>query len=909
MSDVDRTLVRITTDVGAIFGYDEREYELQAGDVVTLPTVNAEPLLAKDAAEALDAAASTSDEPASTDTTRPATVAEADAVAGGLEEEIRLRGEHDRRWQFADWVWAQHRADQDEPEPASADDLLMAGMGDSDAMDTVGTKEASQQSRGSSGGSVEDNLTARPTSAVPLGQLDALDPSDRRRAARQRGVSWPTTDEARDRLADTIATVMREEDTRVVDAPTSLGKTYTVASTRWGAREDLTGDRPVVHLLETRDARDEAIATAREQGGEYHVLRARHEACPVAAGDHDPQPEKESGPEQPITIDGTPASEWISAVCDGRGLPFSAAHRHLEQHNDQGAQLPCQHDSTCPAIAQWDEYREGDHPLVIATHNFAHVPSIRMGNNVVIDEQPDFTADLGTERVRKAVGAFLRHVDAPVTTWESFVQLALNDGWGDDAAAERDRTRDLLDTEPDREWYFENPDAHMLAPALARAVMSAEERGVGRRVGKTPYDPPRLDAEARDDDGWNREWVTVVLDADTNDVRSVRVAPDFTTSRSLIGLDAHPDEYTWQANTAPYIHAKQVLDPTERQLWRRYERGLRTVQLGEATRPLASGDYFDRDGAQAVVEHLRAHYGDDFETAITTKAVKGRLRGLLDAAGVDDPELMHYGAEKSRNDFADEPVGYVEGCVDPGDGPILDLLAELDLDAEPERSETPCAACEADGCEQCDGTGYHRAHGRAFEGADADAAASILASVRENHVAQAAGRYARNPDDPDSTATVFIRTDAAPDAFVDVEAPGVAWTYGKKQRRIVETLTDAPGMLTTREIAREADCSKEHVRQTLEKFGDRMGDAIHAVESAGDHGATLYHADGLPNSGVVELGAIANSPVLGSYTYGLAIRDPNRLSDAAESAPTPTDSDGSAEWAWREAATDGDPPS
>jgi len=52
--DTDRTTLRITRDVGEIFGVDEREYDLASEDVVTLPTPNAEPLLNRDAAERLD---------------------------------------------------------------------------------------------------------------------------------------------------------------------------------------------------------------------------------------------------------------------------------------------------------------------------------------------------------------------------------------------------------------------------------------------------------------------------------------------------------------------------------------------------------------------------------------------------------------------------------------------------------------------------------------------------------------------------------------------------------------------------------------------------------------------------------------------------------------------------------------
>ncbi|WP_233745454.1 DNA replication complex subunit Gins51 [Halobacterium bonnevillei] len=53
-ADVERTMVRVTDDVGEIFGMDEREYTLEADDVVTLPTENAEPLVEKGAAEKLE---------------------------------------------------------------------------------------------------------------------------------------------------------------------------------------------------------------------------------------------------------------------------------------------------------------------------------------------------------------------------------------------------------------------------------------------------------------------------------------------------------------------------------------------------------------------------------------------------------------------------------------------------------------------------------------------------------------------------------------------------------------------------------------------------------------------------------------------------------------------------------------
>ena len=50
----ERATVRITRDVGAIFGVDEREYELASEDVVSLPVENADPLVQRDAAKRID---------------------------------------------------------------------------------------------------------------------------------------------------------------------------------------------------------------------------------------------------------------------------------------------------------------------------------------------------------------------------------------------------------------------------------------------------------------------------------------------------------------------------------------------------------------------------------------------------------------------------------------------------------------------------------------------------------------------------------------------------------------------------------------------------------------------------------------------------------------------------------------
>lgn len=51
---IERTKVRVTEDIGEIFGVDERAYTLQSDDVVDLPKENADPLVDRDAAERLE---------------------------------------------------------------------------------------------------------------------------------------------------------------------------------------------------------------------------------------------------------------------------------------------------------------------------------------------------------------------------------------------------------------------------------------------------------------------------------------------------------------------------------------------------------------------------------------------------------------------------------------------------------------------------------------------------------------------------------------------------------------------------------------------------------------------------------------------------------------------------------------
>lgn len=709
------------------------------------------------------------------------------------------------------------------------------------------------------------------------------------------GKNCPTTDEARRRLRQAIRDAIGDELYRVLNAPTALGKSFTVATEPWLDYPEVTGGEPVIQLHATRDARDEAVRDTRKDGGNCRKMQSRKEACSVARGDHDDE----------LTMNGEPASQWLDRQCDRKGMDFVSSHDRLATYNDQSRELPCESSGApCPGKQQWtDMPRDGNGDPVVdvihGTHPFAFVPAFRDSTNLVFDEVPDFALlgpgetddhsdddDLTRAEVRGAITAFLREVDAPIDSYDELVAVgtALADGDQPIRRIDEEAVSELkkaLSCRPDFAWYFENSNAHALAPALTRAVWGAAKREPdtnGRRTATVEHVPPRPDSE--DHDRWAcRNWVTVVLDRD-NRVTTVRNMPDLSQTRSIIGLDAYPVWELWALNIGETITVETILDRHERQQWRRHERGLWVVQVGDATRPYTSGEFFgsyDQMATKAFFQQLRDEYGSQFQTVITAASVEDRMAGVLREIGVTDPLSMHYGEEKSRNDFGDEHIGAVLGSIDPGDEYVIDILAELGFDAHPEWSGEPCGSCGGGGCRDCLDTGLKRAHGRGFVGPNAKSAEDILASVRENHVAQSAGRYARNADNPRDWALVFVRTNAIPDELVDFQVPGVN-VYTEHQQAIMDYLRDNPGS-TSREIAEgvvKADnginsCSKEHVRQTLETQSER-GTVI-TDEEAGAYNADVHTWVGGDTRAAVDLvpEQPTNDDVRDSHTWSLAL--------------------------------------
>jgi hypothetical protein len=327
-------------------------------------------------------------------------------------------------------------------------------------------------------------------------------------------------------------------------------------------------------------------------------------------------------------------------------------------------------------------------------------------------------------------------------------------------------------------------------------------------------------------------------------ITTLRIAPDVSDARSVIGFDAHPVEELWKLSVGDAMTTEKLMSDEKRRLWRRYERRLLVVQMGSGAYSYTTDERYDIETNKVLIETLREQYGEQFRTAIAPSAVEDHVKSALSRTGVDDPGTMHHMNTKSRGDFQGERIGLDIGCIDPGDDYVLDILTELGMDATVERQESTCDECSGDGCNQCNQTGHKRAFGRGFEDEHAKNAENLLANVRENEVAQAVGRYARKADDPDDWAAVFVRTTAVPDNMVDFKGPWV-WKYQKKQKAVADyfqnnTQGTAKGIKEW--IDSESDdidsCSKKHVAETCDRHVEAGN--IEKHEGIGYNGANVY---------------------------------------------------------------------
>lgn len=632
----------------------------------------------------------------------------------------------------------------------------------------------------------------------------------------------PSTGDIRKSLKTQLRETMRKGENGVIQSPTSSGKTYTPSTTRWRSNSDVTGDQPVILFSGTTDARDDALAKSQASWASAKALYGREDACPLARGDHDSgNSERGTAIRSPT---GTEPSEWFSMMCDDKGLPLSVAHGEFARAHD--GDLPCCENDDCLSSTQWtkiprDDEGDYDYDVLHATHPFAQVPQLIDDCNLIIDERPDFTLNMTAGELKSKVNSYLQEIDAPVQRWEDLVVNIVTGAGGIDL----DQLLEALVT-PDTEWFRSDTDAHALTPGIVKAIVTAEERFHGRWVGETRYTYPTLIPHY---DGPGHEVILRIVFNRDYDLRLLQAIPDFSEARSVIGLDAYPTMPKWRANTVPSIAMNRIVDSDDLHRWRRAQRNLTIVQVGENKNTWTRKDFNDIK-VRILCDELKREYRDGFRTGITAKGSVDNLFQHLSDAGVVSPETLYYGNMKSVEDFDAEQAGLVAGCISPSSEDIKDWVALLNVDATPMRDVV-------------DG---HQ--GQEWVGDDADVAESLLADVRENGVLQACGRYARSPQQPDNRATVYVLTNVLPEEYVDKKIDDVS-PLGKKEENILEYIVEHNGV-TPREIDENIDASRKHIHETLNTYREEAW--MRVEEIVGHNSPDKYYADRCPQ-GVVDV--------------------------------------------------------
>lgn len=284
-----------------------------------------------------------------------------------------------------------------------------------------------------------------------------------------------------------------------------------------------------------------------------------------------------------------------------------------------------------------------------------------------------------------------------------------------------------------------------------------------------------------------------------------------------------------------HIEFNRILTRKDTQEWRREERGLKIVQIGHNKHTWTVEGYKKaEDKVDALCSELREKYGNEFRSAIISNKYEDDLVGLLRQNGVDEPLVTHYNMEESVNDFDDEEIGLVLGCISPSDKDLKDWIALLDKQAQPRR--------EADNPELS-----HKSGGQIWVGPDRDVAHELIYGIRERHVLQAIGRFARSPSDSDDGAIVYVLTDVVPDDWVDEKIADVD-VLAEKQREILETIADSEDGMTARQVSDEIDVTRQHVHNLVAQHGD--SDWLNVIEGAGEYNADVYMVNRVPKGSV-----------------------------------------------------------
>lgn len=560
----------------------------------------------------------------------------------------------------------------------------------------------------------------------------------------------------------------------VFSVPTGFGKSHFAATTNWQEKYGLTA----LHLHTTTAARDYAAELSEKAGLSVFVFRGRHDLCPMAQGKHDH-----------LKIRRQKLSEFIKSECEAKGNSFQYVHRLIQ---NELRDCPCS--SGCEYELQWERFYEGledgEYDVIHATTRFVHVPELVADRIVIFDEYPSYSFELEQDSLRRGVTPLLHETSNGRYTFEGLMEAV--------RTSDRDSIAEIRETiSPylhNRRKIGEN--GHQQSLEMLRALLEVKEVTESTRVGTSGN-------------------IRIALD-EFNEIIEVIQLPDLSEAHCVIGFDAHPVRLAWQIQTGLNLPIRRVLTVREERSWRIDTRKLNVVRVGDAIRSYTDGWSSEqaKEDVRSVIEEVRDKHGEEFYSVICPKAIKSEVRDMMIDAGIENPEILHYGELKSRNDFSTAKVGLVIGCINVGDEEVFRYLGYLGLTPVPQVTN-----------------GGGPGGGRTFFGDHAEAATELRESVRRDNVAQAIGRFSRcvYDSETDDGALVYVLTSAIPDEMVDHQVSGVTRRVTSTMRKVERFVMSRNGPVTKKEAHEELGICKKHALKLL----NELADSGNATKSSG----------------------------------------------------------------------------
>lgn len=488
---------------------------------------------------------------------------------------------------------------------------------------------------------------------------------------------------ARKRLYKSVSRGFSENQSVLIDALPSIGKSYDVI--KWAAD---TGN-PLTVFTARHDLFDQYEGWAKDRNLQCLILPSFHNDCETANGNH--------------------GESWKKRVLDTykqTGLLPGEIHRRDDDLFDEP--LPCQQEGDCSYFEARD-FDPAGFDVLIGHYRHSHVPERIKGRYIVFDEFPegDFLTGYSAGTVSKAVKTYLDTNDGlPFSYLKDLKEFRRNPEHKQTGIEWFEQHNPTLKRDVDGAVTAPSGNGHPEAPMMTYAILTATDLANRWEYARLPDDR------------------TAVVNPEDESL-TVLNRPTLTGAESVIGLDGTPTVEQWRLILGDDLQHESIMSDTEKQGYLRNTLNIRVVQTTAAANHYSGRSTISvtPDGDLVLFEGVRLR--ENIRPALITS--KSAIRKYEDEKALSEVvgEIEHYGNLKGSNKFAKTRVGIVAGSPHYGDDYIKRWSALAGESAQEARDED----------------------GKRLKGMIqdfGDYGNRILRSMRENEVLQAMLRFGRD---------------------------------------------------------------------------------------------------------------------------------------------------------------------